>query len=191
MQIGCYCFRLATSDSELDQVHRLNYDTFVREVPQHRDDGSGHLVDKFQAKNRYYVALKDGQVVGMVAVHGEPPYSAADKLADPAPLDQLAGPLLEVRLLAIHRGHRHKGVLTGLIAAVYRHASAGGYAHLLISAVVERQEMYARLGFRPLGPQVPSGGACFVPMALDLAQACTRSARLVKRLDRLTGDLNG
>lgn len=47
---GPYLFKCARTDFELDQVHRLNFETFVREVAQYDDPGTGRLVDKFHHK---------------------------------------------------------------------------------------------------------------------------------------------
>jgi hypothetical protein len=184
VRIGRYLYRTAET-SDFEQIHRFNYDTFVTEVPQHADDGSGSLTDKFHAKNTYFVALEGARLVGMVAVHDTPPFSVTAKLGDPAILDSLAGPLLEVRLLAIRPECRHASVLVGLITCVYRYALRGHYTYVLISGLLARHDMYARMGFRPLGPPVKSGSACFVPMAACIEEAVQTTPRLVAWLDRL------
>src|ERR1044071_5251678 len=43
-RIGPYTFKAADTEDEIEQVHRLNYATFVREIPQHADPGDGRLV---------------------------------------------------------------------------------------------------------------------------------------------------
>src|SRR5947208_15947168 len=66
LRLGRYRFKLAETAAEFEQVHRLNYRTFVREIPQHADSGDGSLVDKFHDKNTYILALRDDQIVGMM-----------------------------------------------------------------------------------------------------------------------------
>lgn len=189
LQIGPYLFRPAATEDELDQLHRLNYRTFIREIPQHDDNGTGVLVDKFHDKNIYIVGLLGRRVIGMIALHDQPPFSAAGKLADPAVLDNLAGPLLEVRLLAIEPGQRHRMVFAGLGWLTYQYGEAGGYSHLLISGVDGQLDMYRRLGFAPLGPAVESGRARFVPMAMSIEHPPTQFLRAIaryrSRIDRL------
>jgi aspartate aminotransferase-like enzyme len=181
LRLGPYLVKQAISDDELAQLHELNYRTFVQEVRQYEDNGSGQLVDKFHDKNVYFVALHGKQVIGMIAVHGEPPFSIEDKLKDPSVLEDLPGPLLEVRLLAIDPMHRNKMVFAALSWKMMQYAHAGGFSHLLISGVDDRLELYERLGFRPLGSPVRSGKAVFVPMAMDVLRMTDRLARDMSR----------
>ena len=52
-------------------------------------------------------------------------------------------------------------------AQVFDYARLAGFSHLLISAIETRlTAMYRKLGFRPLGPPVPEGDACFLPMVV-------------------------
>ena len=164
LRLGRYEFKAAETPAEHEQLHRLNYETFVREVAQHDDTGDGRLVDKFHDKSLYFVALDGSRVVGMLSVHDRAPFSIADKLADPAALERLGPRPLEVRLLAVEPRHRHGAVFAGLGLAVLRHAQRRGYSHMLISGVAERLRLYERMGFRPLGPAVKQGEARFVPM---------------------------
>ncbi len=183
---GPCTFKVADRPEEFAQLHALNFRTFVREVPQHDDQGNGRLVDKFHDKNTYFVALRGGRVVGMLAVHDRPPFSIADKLADPAVLAGLGPRPLEVRLLAVEPEHRHSLVLGGLGVAMLRHARAHGHSHLLISGFVDRLRMYERIGFRALGPPVRSGAVEFVPMVAHVDRLPGRieadAARLARRL---------
>jgi len=55
-----------------------------------------------------------------------------------------------------------------LLWELYRYASTRGYSHAVISGITSNLEMYKRIGFQALGPEVGSGDASFVPMALSL-----------------------
>jgi aspartate aminotransferase-like enzyme/predicted N-acetyltransferase YhbS len=183
---GQLVFKVADRPEELEQLHRLNWRTFVREVPQHIDPGDGQLVDKFHDKNLYFVALVDGRVVGMLAVHDQPPFSIEEKLADPSVLRSLGPRPLEVRLLAVEPEHRHSLVLGGLGSTMLKHARAQGYSHLLISGFMDRLRMYERMGFRALGPPVRNGAVDFVPMVAHVDRMPEHiqenAERLVRRL---------
>lgn len=194
---GHETFKRAETADEIEQVHRLNHAVFAVEVGQHEPDPSGRLVDKFHPKNTYYIALRRGEVAGMVAVHDLPPFSIADRLEDPGVLGRLPGRPLEVRLLAVRPGVRHGSVLPGLLWQVHEHARRHGHSHLLISGVGARVGLYERLGFRGLGPAVAGGAAEFVPMVLDLASAPASLGRGVRgwparraRLDRPAGQIS-
>ena len=73
-------FKLATEDWEFEQIHRLNYRTFVEEIPQHQPSAHQRLVDKFHAENTYLICLSHQKLVGMLAVRGQRPFSLDHKL---------------------------------------------------------------------------------------------------------------
>ena len=50
-------FKFATEDWEFELIHRLNYKTFVEEIPQHQASPAQRLVDKFHAENTYLICL--------------------------------------------------------------------------------------------------------------------------------------
>jgi len=170
LQLGSYVFKLAESEQEFEQIHRLNHRTFVDEIPQHAATGTGQLVDKFHHKNLYFIVLKRGRVVGMLSAHDQPPFSVADRLDDPGLLQAPGMWPLEVRLLAIEPGERNSNLFFGLIWTLYEYASKNQKTHLIISGVSQRLRLYERLGFVPVGPAVRSGSASFVPMMLTVGQ---------------------
>lgn len=172
-----YHFKLAEAPDEIDQIHRLVYRTFVMEIPQHPDPGGGRLIDKFHHKNQYLVAEREGQICGMVAVHDRPPFSVADAIPTPGVLEELVPRLLEVRLLAVETELRHRWLFGGLLWGVYDYALQLGFQYLAISGLRERQGMYERMGFRPLGDPVPRGQVYFVPMLLELSDLGQRARK--------------
>lgn len=163
-----YDFREARSEREFEQIRRLNHSAFAGELGQHAARPDGRLVDSRESTSRFFVALCDEQVVGMVCASTTPPFSVESRLPDASQLDTLPTPHCEVRLLAIEPAHRHTLVISGLLLCLLRAVLEQGAGTLLISGVAGRVEMYQRLGFRPLGPAVPQGQASFVPMALRL-----------------------
>jgi N-acyl-L-homoserine lactone synthetase len=187
VRAGPYLFKFADSPAEFDAVHRLNHWAFVREIAQHPDPGGGRLVDKFDAKNRYLVAVRGGGVVGMLAAHDRPPFSVAGRLPDPAVLSAPGLRPVEIRLLAIVPEERGTPALAGLVWALYRYAAGEGYTHFVISGVVGQARLYARLGFEPLGPPVGTGRATFVPMWLPLPAVERTMGAAMRRWERRIG----
>src|SRR3954469_18253791 len=109
-------FKTANEDWEFEQIHRLNYKTFVEEIPQHQKTATGRLVDKFHPENTYLICLAGKKAVGMLAVRGNRPFSLDQKLEK---LDSYLPPgrkICEIRLLAIEKKFRGAQVLQGILA---------------------------------------------------------------------------
>ena len=68
-------FKIASEDWEFELIHRLNYQTFVEEIPQHQPSATRRLVDKFHAENTYLIGLCGGELVGMLALRASRPFS--------------------------------------------------------------------------------------------------------------------
>ena len=92
-------FRIASEPWEFEAVHRLNYKTFVEEIPQHARNAEERLVDKFHAENTYAICMQGDQLVGMVAGRGQRPFSLDAKVPDLDKHLPAGRKPLEVRLL--------------------------------------------------------------------------------------------
>ena len=161
-------FKVATDDWEFDLIHQLNYKTFVEEIPQHQPSASRRLVDKFHAENTYLICLRGRQLVGMVAMRGNRPFSLDQKLPN---LDSYLPPgrtLCEIRLLSVDKRFRSGQVLQGLLALIWQHGIEKGYDMAVISGTLRQQKLYGHLGFIPFGPVVGTPGAEFQPMCISI-----------------------
>ena len=126
-------FKQATDDWEFEQIHRLNYRTFVEEIPQHRQSPNHRLVDKFHAENTYLICLWGEKLAGMLAVRGTRPFSLDQKLDQ---LDSFLPPgrrVCEIRLLAIEKKFRGAQVLQGILALLWQHGIEKGFDLAIIS----------------------------------------------------------
>jgi len=183
-------FREVADANEREQINALNHRVFAEEIAQHPVHPSGMLVDRFDAGNKYFVAVEDRTVIGMISAHGGPEFSVTKRLPNPEMLQSFSVPL-EVRLLAIEPRSRSRMVLAGLLWQVYQHAVENGYSHLLISGIAEREPMYGKMGFSALGPAVPEGDASFVPMVMPIdgrAAEANQRVRLHERHWRRSGE---
>ena len=164
-------FKFAAEDWEFEQIHRLNYRTFVEEIPQHQASPSHRLVDKFHAENTYLICLVNQKIVGMLAARGNRPFSLDQKLPE-LDLHLPAGRrVCEIRLLAIDqqfRGARGGQILSGLLALLWQHGVEKGYDLAIISGTLRQAKLYQHLGFVPFGPLVGAGDARFQPMYVTL-----------------------
>src|SRR5262245_32589308 len=98
--------RIATQDWEFEQIHRLNYKTFVEEIPQHQPNPEGRLVDKFHTENTYAICLDGGRIVGMVTARGNRPFSLDFKLTGLDSFLPTGRRVCEIRLLSVEKEYR-------------------------------------------------------------------------------------
>ena len=161
-----YIFKTADTDSEKMAVHRLNYRTFVEEIPQHQASQKKVLVDRFDDENTYIIAIKDQNLVGMLAVRGNRPFSLDLKLNNIENYLPCHNKLCEVRLLSVVKDHRNGVVFKGLMYELLRYVNAEGYDLAVISGTTRQIKLYSNMGFVPFGPVVGKDGALFQPMYL-------------------------
>jgi aspartate aminotransferase-like enzyme len=161
-------FKCANEDWEFEQIHRLNYKTFVEEIPQHQASPTHRLVDKFHGENTYLICLSGKKLAGMLAVRGDRPFSLDQKLEA---LDSYLPPgrkVCEIRLLAVEKKFRGAQVLQGILALLWQHGIEKGYGLAIISGTPRQFRLYQHLGFVPFGPVVGGGEAQFQPMYVTL-----------------------
>jgi len=158
------CFKLASEPWEFEQIHRLNYKTFVEEIPQHDSSKEKRMVDKFHDQNRYVICVEKQCVVGMLALRNQRPFSLDEKLQD---VDSHLPPhqsLCEVRLLAVEKRCRRGGVFHGLLREGVNYCMDHGHDLLVISGTVRQTRLYRHMGFIPFGPLVGTSDAHYQPM---------------------------
>lgn len=169
-------FKFAEEDWEFEQIHRLNYRTFVEEIPQHQASPSHRLVDKFHAENTYLICLAGSTLAGMLAVRGNRPFSLDQKVPDLDSHLPAGRTVCEVRLLAVEKRFRGAQVLQGMLALLWQHGIEKGYDLAVISGTTRQFKLYHHLGFVPFGPLVGTGEAQFQPMYVTL-QTFEQTAR--------------
>src|SRR4051812_15983439 len=114
-------FKTATEDWEFEHIHRLNYKTFVEEIPQHQPSPTQRLVDKFHAENTYLICLSGKKLAGMLAVRGPRPFSLDQKLDQLDSFPPARRKICEIRLLAIEKKFRGAQVFQGILALLWQH----------------------------------------------------------------------
>jgi aspartate aminotransferase-like enzyme len=164
-------FKVASESWEFEQIHEINYQTFVHEIPQHQQNESQKLVDKYHEENRYVICLRDREVLGMIALRDKRPLSLDAKLAD---LENYLPPfkrILEYRLLAVKKQHRNTAIFTGIMKKSFDLAISGDYDVAVISGTTRQARLYKHLGFKPFGPLVGKQDALYQPMYIDVGGA--------------------
>ncbi|MCS7089547.1 MAG: aminotransferase class V-fold PLP-dependent enzyme [Limisphaera sp.] len=177
-------FKFASEDWEFEAIHRLNYKTFVEEIPQHERSPSQRLVDKFHHENTYLICLCGRELAGMLAVRGNRPFSLDQKLPNLDSYLPQGRRICEVRLLAIekkYRGTRGGQILAGLLALLWQHGIEKGYDLAIISGTTRQRKLYQHLGFVPFGPLVGSGEAQFQPMYITLETFEVRAREFLRQ----------
>jgi aspartate aminotransferase-like enzyme len=161
--------KIADRAGEFEQIGKLNYRTFVEEIPQHRPNADLSLTDKFHGENQYLICLDGESVVGMVALRDRRPFSLDAKLPD---LDAYLPPgsrVVEIRLLSVLPERRRGPAFGLLMKALFARCLEMDYDVGVISGRIENAGLYAKFGFRPFGPRVGSEGAWYQPMRIDKA----------------------
>lgn len=171
--------KVATETWEFEQIHQLNYRTFVEEIPQHAPNPEGRLVDRFHAENKYIVALHGRDLVGMVALRAQRPFSLDSKIPNlDAHLPAGRKPI-EARLLAVVPEFRKTAVFVALFEHAVRQCLDDGYDLAVLSGTTRQLKLYRHLGCVPFGPLVGSAGALYQPMYLtceDFGRTAEKSA---------------
>lgn len=159
-----FLFKVASEDWELDQVHRLNYRTFVEEIPQHEKSETRALVDKFHRENTYLICLDGKELAGMVAVRDKRPFSLDHKLDNLDAYLPEFDRICEVRLLSVEKDRRTGRVFPGLLKLLGEHCMDMGYDIAVISGTVRQRRLYEHMGFASFGPLVGTADALYQPM---------------------------
>lgn len=171
-------FKVATAAEEFDQIHRLNYRTFVEEIPQHPPNPHKKLVDKFHHENTYLLCLEGQRVVGMLAMRSQRPFSLDHKVADLDSYLPAGASVCELRLLAVEAAYRKPGVFARLIRFAAGEAIKRGHTLAVASGTVRQTRLYGRMGFVPFAQLVGPEEARYQPMYLTLSTAKELFVRL-------------
>ena len=161
-------FKIATERDELEQLHRLNYRTFVEEIPQHHRNEQRALVDRFHNDNTYVICKRGARVVGMIAVHTRRPFSIDEKLPNLDSYLPAGWSFCEIRLLAVEPEFRNGVVFRGLIREITRYCFGLGINASVISGAVSQLQLYKHMGFVPFGPHVGTADAPYQPMYITM-----------------------
>lgn len=171
-------FKIADCLDEFEQIHRLNYETFVEEIPQHEENASRCLIDKFHKKNTY-VTAKDGQrVIAMVCLCTKRPFSLDQKLSNLGEYLPDEEKIAEIRLLSIRKQFRKQSVFTKLMLFLYEYLTEAHITVVIASGVIRELPLYYHMGFVPFAHIVGTEKASFQPILLHLKKVGNHAQRL-------------
>jgi aspartate aminotransferase-like enzyme len=171
-------FKIASEPWEFEQIHRLNYDTFVDEIPQHHPNPKRVLVDRFHDQNTYIVCLSGREVLGMMCVREQRPFSLEQKVGNLWSYLPPARKPCEMRLLATRADHRKGRIFAGLARAMSQYCLEGGHDLALISGTTRQLKLYRHMGFIPFGPMIGTPEAPYQPMYLTVGDFRDKTLRL-------------
>jgi len=158
-------YKVANQDWEFERIHKLNYKTFVEEIPQHEETKERVRIDRFHDENTYLICLDEGKLVGMVALRGKRPFSLDYKISNlDFYLQEHGENAYEIRLLSVEREYRNGRALLGLIRFLHRYLLLNGYELALISATTRELPLYEQMGFKSFHKLVGTEEAAFQPM---------------------------
>ncbi len=158
----------ATELDEFLQIHKLNYKTFVDEIPQHQQNQEKKLVDRFHDRNKYIVAKRNEKVIGMVSYNCLRPFSLDGKMTNLDTYLPNHKHLVEIRLLSILPEERKTRIAFYLFRYLYNVLIELNIDAAVISATTRQLRMYTQIGFIPFGPVVGTGEALYQPMYITV-----------------------
>ena len=175
----------ATEPWEFEQLHLLNYATFVEEIPQHGPNAERRLVDSMLDRSDCFICLDGQKLVGMVTVCGKRPFSLDRKLPD---LDSYLPPgrrPCEVRLMSVEKTHRTGRIFVKLMEQVLLYCDENGYDMLVASTTDRQWSMLRQGGGIEFGPLLGTPEARFRGMYLlrEHVPSDLRSALRARRSD--------
>jgi aspartate aminotransferase-like enzyme len=182
-------FKIATEDWEFELLHRLNYKTFVQEIPQHEPSKERRLVDKFHNENTYIIGLDGKLLAGMIAFRGKRPFSLDQKIPNLDSQLPANRQICEIRLLAVEKPYRNGRVFRGLVEFLAEYGQAQGFDLAIISGTTRQQKLYRHLGFKPFGALIGEPGAQFQPMFLTLETFVEKAKALLEERRKPTRPL--
>lgn len=162
-------FKIATEPWEFEQIHKLTYQAFVIEIPQHPPNPEQKLIDRFHPNNTYIICKAGENVAGTIAIREQRPFSLDQKLENLNSYLPEHRAVCELRLLAIRKEHRNSRVFQGLLLSVCDYCESRGYDLAIMSGTTRQLKLYSQLGFVPFGPLVGKEDAWYQPMALTLS----------------------
>ncbi|WP_449537361.1 aminotransferase class V-fold PLP-dependent enzyme [Ferdinandcohnia sp. Marseille-Q9671] len=163
-----FVYKIARTKEEFKKIHKLNYKTFVEEIPQHEQNEERMLIDKFHNENTYLICVKNHELIGMIAVRGNRPFSLDHKLSNlEEKLPVKMNKPCEIRLLAVEPEYRNHGrVFLGLAQLMINYCLNEGYDLALISGTTRQEKLYRQMGFKPFASLTGTSEASFWPMYL-------------------------
>ena len=178
-------YKIATEPHEFELIYRLNYRTFVEEISAALCQREKRLIDRFHEENTYIVCMNGAELLGMVALRGQRPFSLDFKFDNLDSYVPENSKPVEIRLLAIEPGYRKTSVLLGILLRGVEVARARGYDIALISGTTRQIKLYQHFGFEPFGPLVGTPEAMFQPMYLTWDAFEAQVGALLERRERL------
>ncbi|KJS80078.1 MAG: hypothetical protein JM58_19125 [Peptococcaceae bacterium BICA1-8] len=178
-----YTVKIADNEIEFDLIHRLNYKTFVEEIPQHEINESGYLVDKFHNENTYIISLDGNKLAGMVAVRGNRPFSLDSKIPDLNSYLPENKNICELRLLTVEKEYRRGYAFYDIARNLVSYCRENNYDYAIISGTTRQQKLYKHIGFAPFYHLVGKEGAFYQPMYINVEKLEMGLGKLLKRIE--------
>lgn len=162
-------FKIADTPEEFEQIHRMNYATFVEEIPQHPKNSDQILVDKFHGDTIYVICLNEVlELVGMICIRDKRPFSLDSKIEHLERLLPAGRQVCEIRLLSVKKEYRNGRVFYGLIRLLGQYCLGRGFDMAIISGTTRQLKLYGHLGFKVFADPVGTPEALYYPMYLTL-----------------------
>lgn len=185
-----FIFKVADQDWEFEEIFKLNYQSFVEEIPQHEKNNAKKLIDKFHSENIYVVCLKGNSLIGMIAYRNKRPFSLDGKLENLDSYLPLGRSICEIRLLAMVKEYRYSDISLALVYKLINYSLDTGSDIAIFSGTVRQIKLYGHIGSVCFGPLVGSDDAQYQPMYLT-DEAFEKVRNSSRFLSKISPELQG
>ena len=145
------------------RIYKIRHDVFALELGQHPENEDGYLSDHLDAKNIYFVAKIEKQIIGFICI--TPPSIGTYSIDKYLSRDQLPfeinDSLYEMRILTVIDAYRKSAAALLLMWAAYRWIDTHGGTNIMAIGKLEVLDLYLKLGFEATDLTVTSGDVNF------------------------------
>ena len=159
--------RLSTPDDKA-KISEMIHEIYAKELGQYNVNSENSIIDKYDETNNYIVAYLQDELVGMVSITrpNDAKISTLNRVPKDNPIHKSIDDIAEVRLLSIKKTYRKKGLYKLIIFKIMQFCDLHNIDRILISAIENKVDVYALMGFKIISDPIIENSCTYVPMEL-------------------------
>ena len=151
------------TNQDRERIYQIRHNVYATELKQHSENENGRLSDALDAKNIYFSAKINQELIGFICI--TPPNNGTysiDKYIKREDLPfEVTETLYEIRILTVLKTHRKTPAALLLMWASLRWIDAAKGTHVMAIGIIDILDLYLKLGFKSTHIKVESGSVNF------------------------------